>query len=96
MAKKKTSKKKVLKKPDPVKEETKPVIPKVNVPVEPSKVSFEQWWLKLQRKREKAGKKKVPEHYREVVWADFNSRGSKENETAKRFNELFELFGYEK
>ena len=93
-SKKKTSKKKVLSKPAPV--EVKPTPVEKPVEVKPTLVSFTSWWLKMQRKREKVGKKRVPDYFKEIVWADFDSRGGKKEETTERYNELFELFGYEK
>jgi len=52
------------------------------------KVSFDIWWAGV------AKQLNLPTHIKEIVWADFNSRGLKKEEPAKVYGDTLNLFGY--
>ena len=50
-------------------------------------VSFDQWWMMLNRKSPQ-----LP-HLKEIIWADFRSRGLKANETKQKYDDMLKVFG---
>jgi len=56
----------------------------VNAPLD-----FEIWWKSI------AETLKLKPHMKEIVWADFKSRGLKRYATLEAFNSAMRLFGYE-
>lgn len=68
------------------KKESKQDMPAAPVVVQTPKVSFDAWWAMT-------NKKLPPQHRKEVVLADFNSRGLSKNESIGSFNQALEQYG---
>ncbi len=51
-------------------------------------VSFKRWWAAVSKKLE------LPAYLKEIVWADFNSRGLSKVEEKSKYDKALELFGY--
>lgn len=51
------------------------------------KVSFDQWWMMLN------GKKKRRSSLKEVLWAEFKSRGLSKEEAVEAYDNALRLFG---
>lgn len=49
--------------------------------------SFDHWWIMLNKRMS------LRSHMKEIVWADFNARGLKKEETVARYEEGLKLFG---
>lgn len=59
-----------------------------HAPSKPDDVlSFDQWWVSLCRRMT------LRPSLKEIMWADFNSRGLKKEEPASRYDEGLKLFG---
>lgn len=52
------------------------------------KVSFDQWWMIIQKKVA------LRPHMKEVVYADFKARGAGKMESEEKYDELLKVFGY--
>jgi len=50
-------------------------------------VSFDHWWILLNKRMS------LRPHLKEIMWADFNSRGLKKEELVARYDEGLRLFG---
>lgn len=55
---------------------------------DPDKVSYDQWWMMIQKKV------KLRPHLKEVIWADFKARGADKMEAEEKYDELLKMFGY--
>lgn len=51
------------------------------------KVAFDQWWMMLN------GKKKLRPSLKEVLWAEFKSRGLSKEESVEAYDNALKLFG---
>lgn len=51
------------------------------------KVSFEQWWMKINRKVS------IKSWMKEIIWVDMKARGLSKSETEDKYNEALKLFG---
>jgi hypothetical protein len=49
--------------------------------------SFDHWWIVLNKRMS------LRPHMKEIVWADFNARGLKKEETVAKYEEGLKLFG---
>lgn len=52
------------------------------------KVSYDQWWMMIQKKV------KLRPYLKEIVWADFKARGAGKMELEEKYDELLKVFGY--
>ena len=50
-------------------------------------LSFDQWWVALSRRMT------LRASLKEIMWADFNSRGLKKEDTAANYESALKLFG---
>jgi len=55
---------------------------------EPKPIKFKTWYTKVQMQL------KLPLWERDIVWADMQARGLKEEELAERYVEALALYGY--
>jgi hypothetical protein len=67
------------------KQERAPVRPPVHRPVQ-SKINFDAWWAMM-------SKKLPPQHYKEIVKADFMAQGLTMFETIATFNAALAKYG---
>jgi hypothetical protein len=51
------------------------------------KLSFDHWWILLNMRMS------LKPHLKEILWAEFRSRGLKKVETAAKYDEGLKLFG---
>lgn len=51
-------------------------------------IGFDIWWVTVSKALN------LQAHIKEIVWADFKSRGLKKEEPVAKYNEALRLFGY--
>ncbi len=61
------------------------VAPAVVAPAQ-LKIAFDAWWAMNE-------KKIPPQHHKEIIWADFRSRGLTKMETKQSYNEAINKYG---
>ena len=74
-------------KEDREKAKTEVIVP-VEKKAEEGKISFDQWWMKINKKI------KLRYHLKEIIWVDFKARGADKMELESKYDEMLKLFGY--
>lgn len=67
---------------------TKVVVVPSTDPAPVEKMSFDQWWMVINRKI------KMRTHLKEILHADFKARGLSKLETEQKYDDALRLFGY--